>query len=218
MAAIILCESTAALTWFLERSRLSVVYPGAVASAFPRDLVARIKHVGENIGMAVASLWVLNSHLERAGGSTADPASPDEPLIFNGGQLAWQGQQRSKGRNGPLVDVLAQFMVRGYAEEQRQQLRNEFVKRLRTLADEVRSGRGKAHAPPPAPSGPHLNPYEILGVSPEASRQEIRTAWKARVLEYHPDRVVGLGKKLQQVAAEETLKINLAYEMIKKKK
>src|ERR1044072_7011 len=107
MAAIILCESTAALSWFLERSRLSVVYPGSVASAVPKDLVARIKHVDENIGMAVASPWVLNTHLERQSGANAVQPGPDEALIFSGGRLAWREHQRSKGHNGPLVDVLA---------------------------------------------------------------------------------------------------------------
>ena len=67
----------------------------------------------------------------------------------------------------------------------------------------------------PAPPA-RLNPYAVLGVRPDASRQDVRTAWKARALEYHPDRVANLGEKLKEVAEEETRTINAAYEMIRR--
>jgi len=218
MAAIILCETTAALTWFLERSRLSVVYPGAATSAFPRELIARIQSAGESIGMAVASVWVLTSYLERLEGKSAVELGPDEPLIFNSARLLWRESHSAAGRGAPLVNVLSQWMIRGHAEEQRQRLRHEFIKRLRMLADDARNGRPgmEGGAPPAAPA--RLDPYQVLGVSPNASRQEIRNARKARALEYHPDRVANLGQKLKQVAEEETRMINAAYEMILRKR
>ena len=32
-----------------------------------------------------------------------------------------------------------------------------------------------------------MNPYQILGVTPGASRDEVRRAWRRRALETHPD-------------------------------
>jgi DnaJ like chaperone protein len=73
-----------------------------------------------------------------------------------------------------------------------------------------------AGKPPAYPPPARLNPYDVLGVRPDASRQDVRTAWKTRALEYHPDRVANLGKKLKEVAEEETRSINAAYEMIRR--
>lgn len=218
MAAILLCETTAALVWFLERSRLSVVYPGTAASAFPKDLASRIRHVGESIGMAVASPWVLNTHLEWMDGPNCRQLGPDEAVVFSGGRFLLRESQRTKGPDRPLTSVLNQLMIRGYADEQKLHWRQEFVKRLRALAEDARSGRASACADSPAPGFAKPSPHEVLGVSPDASRQEVRRAWKARALEYHPDRVANLGKKLQQLAEEETRSINAAYDLITRRR
>jgi DnaJ-domain-containing protein 1 len=214
MAAILLCETTAALGWFLEHSRLSVVCPGTAASAFPKDLSSRIRHLGENIGMAVAAPWVLNTHLEMLDGPDRPPLGADEAVLFFGGRFISRESQRAQGLDRPLSDVLSQLMVRGYADEQKMQRRQEFVKRLRALAEDARNGRAPTSTGGPAPSFARPSPHEVLGVPPDASRQEVRRAWKARALEYHPDRVANLGKKLQQLAEEETRSINAAYDLM----
>lgn len=60
-----------------------------------------------------------------------------------------------------------------------------------------------------------MNPYEILGVSPSASPEEIRAAYMALVKKYHPDRYQDSDLKKQ---AEEKMKqINAAYDMLTKK-
>ncbi len=54
------------------------------------------------------------------------------------------------------------------------------------------------------------DPYKILGVSPDASDEEIKRAYRRLAKEYHPDRNPGdaeAAKKMQQ--------INAAYEQIK---
>ena len=54
------------------------------------------------------------------------------------------------------------------------------------------------------------DPYKILGVSPNASDEEIKRAYRRLAKEYHPDRNPG-----DQEAARKMQEVNAAYEQIK---
>lgn len=56
------------------------------------------------------------------------------------------------------------------------------------------------------------NPYEVLGVSPSASEEEIKSAYKALVKKYHPDQYQD--SPLSDVAEEKMAEINDAYDTI----
>jgi DnaJ-domain-containing protein 1 len=57
----------------------------------------------------------------------------------------------------------------------------------------------------------HLSPREILGVSANASAAEIKTAYRNRVKECHPDRFPNLDEQSRQLAEEWTKSLNAAY-------
>lgn|SRR5882724_69539 len=56
--------------------------------------------------------------------------------------------------------------------------------------------------------------YEILRIRPGATLDEIRTAYRRRLLEYHPDKVATLGMEIQALAEEKTKQINEAYTLL----
>ena len=59
-----------------------------------------------------------------------------------------------------------------------------------------------------------MNPYEVLGVSENASDEEIKKAYKELVKKYHPDKYQN--NPLSDLAEEKLQEINEAYEMLMK--
>ena len=61
-----------------------------------------------------------------------------------------------------------------------------------------------------------MNPYKVLGVSENATQDEIRKAYLALVKKYHPDRYSD--GPMKDMANEKLKEINQAYELLTKKK
>lgn len=57
-----------------------------------------------------------------------------------------------------------------------------------------------------------MNPYEVLGVSENASEAEIKKAYKELVKKYHPDKYQN--NPLSDLAEEKLQEINEAYDML----
>ena len=60
--------------------------------------------------------------------------------------------------------------------------------------------------------------YRLLGVNPGASLDEISKSYRERMSKSHPDKVSHLSEELQEKAEELTLKLNEAFDLIKKHK
>lgn len=58
-----------------------------------------------------------------------------------------------------------------------------------------------------------MNPYEVLGVKPGASQEEIKAAYKKLIKEYHPDKYTN--NPLQSLAEDKVREINAAYDALK---
>lgn len=62
-----------------------------------------------------------------------------------------------------------------------------------------------------------LTPYKILGINRGASRTEIEKAFKRRIKQYHPDKVLHLGEDFVNIAKDRTIQItNARTELLKK--
>jgi len=57
--------------------------------------------------------------------------------------------------------------------------------------------------------------YKILGVSQNATVEEIKAAYKTLIKQYHPDKIEDMGDEIKSVARKKTQEINSAYNFLK---
>lgn len=56
--------------------------------------------------------------------------------------------------------------------------------------------------------------YQVLGVSPDASDDNVKKAYRRLALEHHPDKVAALGEDVRKAAEQKFQKINAAKDII----
>ncbi len=62
------------------------------------------------------------------------------------------------------------------------------------------------------------NAYKILEISPEATDEEVKKAYRRMAVKYHPDKVAHLGEDVKKGATEKFQQVQAAYEAIKKQR
>ena len=60
------------------------------------------------------------------------------------------------------------------------------------------------------------SPFRILEISPSATNNEVKKAYRKMANKYHPDKVAHLGKEMQNIAEEKFKAVSEAYQEIKK--
>ena len=86
-----------------------------------------------------------------------------------------------------------------------------------TVARETRESEGPGRKERSSRAQPAASdPYEVLGIPASASAEAIQSAYKARMKEYHPDKVAHLGEELQELAHRKALEIQQAYQQLRK--
>ena len=61
---------------------------------------------------------------------------------------------------------------------------------------------------------PPKNPYEVLGLLPGATLDDIDSRYRQLAQQYHPDKVNHLGEELQKLAHQKMLEITEAYKSL----
>jgi preprotein translocase subunit Sec63 len=69
-------------------------------------------------------------------------------------------------------------------------------------------------APPPPPASSQSRPEwaDVLGVAPDASRDEVKRAYLHKIEEFAPGRLAALGPEMRKLAEERLQRINLAFD------
>ena len=75
---------------------------------------------------------------------------------------------------------------------------------------------GATRTPPGATGSRGRSPYEVLGVRSRASEEEITSAYRQLVQQYHPDKVAGMAPEFREVAERRMKEINAAYAELKR--
>src|SRR5215470_7944272 len=69
-------------------------------------------------------------------------------------------------------------------------------------------------APPLPPSSSQSRPEwaDVLGVAPDASRDDVKRAYLQKIEEFAPNRLAALGPDMRKLAEERLAQINLAFD------
>ncbi|MFM7728830.1 MAG: DnaJ domain-containing protein, partial [Flavobacteriales bacterium] len=60
--------------------------------------------------------------------------------------------------------------------------------------------------------------YKILEIESTCTDEEVKKAYRRMAMKYHPDKVRGLGEQHEKAANEKFIKVQEAYETIKKER
>lgn len=81
-------------------------------------------------------------------------------------------------------------------------------------SQQTQSQQRQSHTYTPRPKS-GATAYSVLGISPTASDEEVKKAYRKLVMMYHPDKVEGMGEDAKKQAETQFRKINKAYETLK---
>ena len=111
--------------------------------------------------------------------------------------LEFTGKLSGRKRGTSVEDLCG--LIRAYREPHGQNIEELQVA---DLADELQEFIAKFGE----------SPYTILAAEPGCSREDLRSAYRAKVQEWHPDQLERMAPELKAFATEQLARINAAYE------
>ena len=115
--------------------------------------------------------------------------------------------------NFTLIGVIILCAGLGYA------LMNYFLSgppTPRSEDDPLGIGSRRQQAPPPRQPQPRADAsepwYDVLGVAPDATLDQIKRGYRQKISQYHPDKVANSADEIRQLAESRSKQINTAYE------
>ncbi len=115
--------------------------------------------------------------------------------------------------NFTLIGVIILCAGLGYA------LMNYFLSgppTPRSEDDPLGIGSRRQQAPPPRQPQPRADAsepwYDVLGVAPDATLEQIKRGYRQKISQYHPDKVANSADEIRQLAESRSKQINTAYE------
>ncbi len=79
------------------------------------------------------------------------------------------------------------------------------------ITDKFSTGPAPGSPPPPPPSS-RPEWADVLGVAPDASRDDVKRAYLQKIEEFAPGRLAALGPEMRKLAEERLQQINLAFD------
>ena len=117
------------------------------------------------------------------------------------------------GAPGRIDDLVAMaLLVWLYRSHVRQYVATRSGHEAAGRSADAGSGQG---SPAHSKHAKAFDAYEVLGVTRSASSDAIQAAYRARMKEYHPDKVAHLGEDLQKLAHEKSQEIQRAYRQLR---
>lgn len=153
--------------------------------------------------------WVKELSKDASG----SPASLDELLAEFKGRFGYQPRLI-------LVELVFQVLYSNHhVSSEELELTQRIARFLEISQFEYIAIRGRYHAHAESrdrqQSSDRDRYYEILGLSPGASPEDIKNAYRKLSKEYHPDLVSHLGEEFRKIAEEKMKDINMAYNHLK---
>jgi DnaJ-domain-containing protein 1 len=78
------------------------------------------------------------------------------------------------------------------------------------ITEKFSTGGASAQEPAQQPSKPEW--ADVLGVAPDATREDIKRAYLRKIEEFEPNRLAALGPEMRKLAEERLQRINLAFD------